>query len=66
MVCRIVYTGYIRKMTTDDGQLGSKGMFLSSLLGLIVGLLFYRKSISQGGALAAMVGFVLALVIPLL
>lgn len=40
-------------------------MLVVSLLGLVVGLLFFRKSITRGGALAATVGFVLAIIIAL-
>jgi hypothetical protein len=40
-------------------------MLVVAVLGLLVGLLFLRKSITQGGALAAAVGFVLAIVIAL-
>ena len=40
-------------------------MLVVAALGLVVGLLFFRKSITQGGALAATVGFVLAIVIAL-
>lgn len=41
-------------------------MLVVAVLGLIVGLLFSRESITQGGALAATVGFVLAIVIALI
>jgi len=40
-------------------------MLVVSLLGLVVGFLFFRKSIARGGALAATVGFVLAIIIAL-
>ncbi|MCJ7667742.1 MAG: hypothetical protein MUP04_05595 [Anaerolineae bacterium] len=40
-------------------------MLIVSLLGLVVGFLFFRKSIARGGALAATVGFVLAIIIAL-
>jgi hypothetical protein len=40
-------------------------MLVVSVLGLVVGLLFFRKSIARGGALAATVGFVLAIIIAL-
>lgn len=40
-------------------------MLVVAVLGLVVGLLLFRKSITQGGALAATVGFVLAIVIAL-
>lgn len=36
-----------------------------AMFGLVVGVLFLRKSIARGGALAAAVGFVLAIVIAL-
>jgi hypothetical protein len=38
-------------------------MLVVSLLGLVVGLLFFRKNITKGGPLAAVVGFVLAIII---
>jgi len=38
-------------------------MLVVSLLGLAVGFLFFRKSVARGGALAATVGFVLAIII---
>jgi hypothetical protein len=40
-------------------------MLVVAVLGLVVGLLLFRKSMTQGGALAAAVGFVLAIVIAL-
>ncbi|MEW6183645.1 MAG: hypothetical protein AB1500_10825 [Bacillota bacterium] len=40
-------------------------MFVFGAVGLAVGLLFFRKSITRGGALAAAVGFVLAIIISL-
>jgi hypothetical protein len=40
-------------------------MFVFGALGLAVGLLFFRKSITRGGLLAAAVGFVLAIIIAL-
>jgi len=40
-------------------------MLVVAVLGLVVGLVFFRKSIVRGGALAATVGFVLAIVIAL-
>jgi len=40
-------------------------MLVVAVLGLVVGLLLFRKSITRGGALAATVGFVLAIVIAL-
>ncbi len=40
-------------------------MLIVAVLGLAVGLLLFRKNITQGGALAATVGFVLAIVIAL-
>jgi hypothetical protein len=40
-------------------------MFVFALLGLILGLLFFRRSIGRGGVLAAIVGFTLAIVIAL-
>jgi hypothetical protein len=41
-------------------------MLVVAVLGLVVGLLFFRKSITQGGALAATVGLVLAIVVALM
>lgn len=38
-------------------------MLVVSLLGLAVGLLFFRKSITQGGSLAAIDSFALAIII---
>jgi len=38
-------------------------MLIVAVLGLVVGFLFFRKSITRGGALAATVGFVLAIII---
>jgi len=40
-------------------------MFVFAMLGLILGLLFFRRSIGRGGVLAAIVGFTLAIVIVL-
>jgi hypothetical protein len=40
-------------------------MLIVALLGLAVGLLFFRKSVARGGALAAIVGFVVAIIIAL-
>ena len=40
-------------------------MLVVAALGLVVGLIFFRKSITQGGALAATLGFVLAIIIAL-
>ena len=40
-------------------------MFVFAMLGLILGLLFFRRSIGRGGVLAAIVGFTLAIVIAL-
>ena len=40
-------------------------MLVVGVLGLAVGFLLFRKGITQGGALAATVGFVLAIVIAL-
>ncbi|MGB5932787.1 MAG: hypothetical protein WBH57_06960 [Anaerolineae bacterium] len=40
-------------------------MLVVAVLGLVVGLLFFRKSMGRGGALAATVGFVLAILIAL-
>jgi hypothetical protein len=41
-------------------------MLAVGALGLAVSALFFRKSIARGGALAASVGFVLAIVIALI
>jgi len=38
-------------------------LLIASVLALAVGVLFFRKSLRQGGALAATVGFLVALVI---
>jgi hypothetical protein len=38
-------------------------MLVFAALGLVVGLLLFRKSITRGGALAAIVGFVVAIAI---
>ena len=40
-------------------------MFVFALLGLILGLLFFRRSIGRGGVLAVIVGFTLSIVIAL-
>ena len=41
-------------------------MLVVALLGLVIGLLFFRRSIGRGGVLAATVGFILAIVIALI
>jgi hypothetical protein len=41
-------------------------LLVVAVLGLAVGVLLFRKSIARGGALAATVGFVLAIVIALI
>ena len=41
-------------------------MLVVSAFGLVVGMLFFRKSMARGGALVATVGFLIAIVIALI
>lgn len=38
-------------------------MLVVAVLGLVIGLLFFRERITQGGILAAIVGFVVSIII---
>ena len=44
----------------------AEAMLLVSVIGLGAGLILFRRSMAQGGALAALVGFVLAIGIALI
>ncbi len=44
----------------------AEAMLLASVIGLGAGLIVFRRSMAQGGALAALVGFVLAIGIVLI
>jgi hypothetical protein len=38
-------------------------LLVFSILGILLGVIFFRKQLAQGGLLAAMVGFVISIVI---